>query len=138
MVVWGERVMRAKAALTAVGFLALTGFAAGAAEAGTAAMIEEISAPTAGLEPMSQLNPGQFFMLKPGVQLVLTYTASCVRETITGGVVVIGSGESTVSGGTVVRTKAECDGGKPLLTANQAATSAAALFRSVNLKLGSP
>ena len=128
--------MRGIAALMTAGILAT--FAAGTAEAGTVAMVEEISTPAPSLQPMSPLSEHQMLLLQPGERLVLTYTASCIRETIVGGVVMIGARESIVSGGTVVRGKSECDGGKTVLTAEQAGTSAAMVFRQVNLKLGTP
>jgi hypothetical protein len=44
---------------------------------------------------------------------------SCVRETITGGTVTVGTDRSEVQSGNVTRASAQCDAGKVLLTGEQ-------------------
>ena len=56
--------MRGIAALMTAGILAT--LAAGTAEAGTVAMVEEISIPAPGLQPMSPLSEHQMLLLQPG------------------------------------------------------------------------
>jgi hypothetical protein len=101
----------------------------GTAYAASDALVEDFSAPRPGLEAMDYLNAGQTVRLGVGERLVLNYLRSCSRETIVGGVVAIGAGQSTVSGGTVTREMAECNGGKGLLTAAQSANSGVMVFR---------
>jgi hypothetical protein len=57
---------------------------------------------------MSYAEKGKTFRLGPEDTMVLSYLNSCVRETITGGMVTIGIDESKVQGGTVKRTNLEC------------------------------
>jgi len=96
------------------------------------AIVEEIGT-AHGVGAMDTLTAGQMIVLKPGEHLVLNYTTSCVHETITGGVVSIGAEQSIVAGARFKREKVECDGGKALLTADQANHSAVMVFRNVKL-----
>jgi len=117
----------------AIAILALGVFGGAAALAAGGAVVEEISAPQTGLRAMDLLSAGQMIALRPGDRLVVSYEKSCLRETIVGGVVSIGASESIVVGGTVVRNKTECDGGKAVLNTAQAGTSAVMVFRKVSL-----
>jgi hypothetical protein len=112
---------------------AVTLIGAAAASAGPVALIEEIGTPRPGLQVMDPLSAGQMTALRPGERLVLDYLGSCTRETIIGGVVSIGTAESIVVGGAIRREKTECEGGKVLLTADQASKSAVMVFREVKL-----
>ena len=82
--------------------------------------------------------PGQMFDLvaegteiglSPSETIVLGYLKSCVRETITGGKVVIGNKESVVEGGKVAREKTECAVTQLALTADESQQSATIAFR---------
>jgi hypothetical protein len=115
-----------------VGLLAFCALA-GAARAAGVALIEEVSKPRPGLEAMDTLASGQMIALGAGERLVVNYLASCLRETIVGGVVSIGTEASTVVGGKVTREKVECDGGKTKLSAGQAASSGVMVFRGGKL-----
>jgi len=101
-----------------------------AAAAEPAAIIEEISAPSLSLQPMDYVVAGQKIALKPGDSIILSYLASCERERITGGDVVVGIAESQVEGGEVKRDRVDCDGGGILLTPDQAAKSGVMVFRA--------
>jgi hypothetical protein len=111
--------------MTAVGMLCT-----GAAQAAPPAAIVEEIAPQHGIEAWSTLAAGVTIKLKAGERMVLNYVASCQHETITGGVVAIGAEQSIVTGGDVKRERGECDGGKALLTADQARNSAVMVFRA--------
>ena len=66
--------------------------------------------------------------------LTLGYFSSCVSETITGGRVIVGSRQSEVFGGDVMRITVDCDGGKVLLSKSQQAQSGADVFREETKK----
>jgi len=85
------------------------------------AVVESLTGNTATVEHMDYLRPGQIIRLGPRDTLVLTYMASCVRETIRGGTVTIGTEKSDVQSGEVVRAKGECGAGKIVLTGTQTA-----------------
>lgn len=84
------------------------------------AMVESLTGNTATVEHMDYLRPGQIIRLGPRDTLVLTYMSSCVRETIRGGIVTIGTDKSDVQSGEVVRSKGECGAGRVVLTGAQA------------------
>src|ERR1700732_3345821 len=84
------------------------------------ALVEDIAAPSAGVQFMDYLSTGQVIRLRAGETIVIDYLRSCLRETIAGGSITIGAEESLVAGGQIRREKVECDGGKMLLTAEQA------------------
>ena len=113
--------------------LAVTLIGAGKANADPVALVEAIGTPRPGLQVMDPLSAGQMIALRPGERLVLDYLSSCTRETIVGGVVSIGAAESIVVGGVIKREKTECEGGKALLTADQASKSAVMVFREIKL-----
>jgi hypothetical protein len=70
---------------------------------------------------MDYVKTGQVIRLGPRDKLVLTYMASCVRETITGGTVIIGTDSSEVQSGEVVRVRGQCSADKFVLTSVQTA-----------------
>jgi hypothetical protein len=110
---------------------------AGPARAAGEALVEDVSAPKAGVEAMDSLSAGRTIVLGAGDRLVLNYTASCTRETIVGGVVMIGADKSKVTGGTVTRETVECHGGKAVLNPAQASTSGVMVFRG-SIRRGPP
>jgi len=85
------------------------------------ALVESLTGNTSTVEYMDYLRFGQVIRLGPRDTLVLTYMTSCVRETIRGGTVTIGTDASDVQSGEVVRIRGECGGGKILLTGAQTA-----------------
>ena len=96
-----------------------------------AAIVEEIVAGPAGLQPMDFVSPGRILDLGRSGRLVLGYLASCERETIVGGVVTVGATRSTVAGGKVTRERVECDSGQLNLSAEQAGKSGVLVMRKV-------
>lgn len=126
------RTLTAAAAVT----LGSVGALAADAPAGQpAALVEDIAGTLPGVQPMDYLSTGQTVSLASGQALSLSYLASCVTETITGGTVTVGVRESTVAGGMVERATLPCDGGKLLLAANEAGKAGVTVFRSVPVTL---
>jgi len=73
------------------------------------AIVEEVKGRVQHLEAMDYLVPGRTFRLSGDDAVVIDYLKSCVRETIRGGEVTIGTDESAVEQGVVERAKVECD-----------------------------
>jgi len=93
------------------------------------AMVEDVVGAPAGIRPMDYLATAQVIHLGTKDGVVIDYLHSCVRETIQGGEVTIGTDRSVVIGGTLKRETVECDGGALKLTADQAAKSGVVVFR---------
>lgn len=93
-----------------------------------AAIIEDVDAKVKGAELLEYVEPGRVIDTAGGT-IVLSYLASCTRETITGGSLVVGEKESAVSGGQVKRSTVTCDGGKLVLAEAQSSKSGAMVFR---------
>nr|WP_298687872.1 hypothetical protein [uncultured Dongia sp.] len=92
--------------------------------------IVEDSAKTEGLgQAFDLLAEHDTVTLAVGETLVLGYLKSCIRETITGGTVTVGTKESVVEGGKVSREKTECAVNKLALTADESQQSATIAFR---------
>ena len=106
------------------------GIALAAATQPPAAVIEDIQGNPPGIQFMDYVAPGQVIKLGPRDTIVIGYMKSCQRETITGGTVTIGAEMSEVQGGRVERSATPCDGGKMMLTAQLANTTAGAAFRA--------
>lgn len=116
------------AATVALGVMA----AAQAADTAPAALVEDVTGTLPGVQPLDYLAAGQTLSLAPGQVLSISYLASCVTETITGGTVTVGAKESTVNGGLVERTaQPSCGGGKLALAVNEAGKAGVTVFRSV-------
>jgi hypothetical protein len=113
---------------------------AGPAIAGwpSAALVEEITGTSAGVEFMDYVETGKVIRLNPQDTIVLNYLYSCVRETITGGVITVGPERSEVESGNVERVSTACDAGRMLLTAQLASQSAAAVIRAPETKRDRP
>jgi hypothetical protein len=106
-------------------------FAAAQAHAQTpAALVEDVTGTPAGVEFMDYLPTGRVITLGAGDTLVIGYLRSCVRETIKGGTVTVGSDSSAVVGGTVTAEKVKCDGGGIKLALGQSAKSGVMVFRA--------
>ena len=106
---------------------------AGPALAGgmSVALVEDVAGSSAGVEFMDYVEPGKVIRLNPQDAIVLNYLYSCVRETITGGVITVGREHSDVQSGKVERMSTPCDAGRMLLTAQLASQSAATVVRSL-------
>jgi hypothetical protein len=94
------------------------------------ALVEDVSATQTKIELMDYLSPGQTIDLANGEYLMLSYFASCVAETITGGTVIIGMDKSEISGGTIESEWIDCDGGAVDLAASQQQEAGAVVFRA--------
>ncbi|MBV9461891.1 MAG: hypothetical protein JO141_30845 [Bradyrhizobium sp.] len=94
------------------------------------ALVEEVRGSPPGVEFMDYLDTGKVIQLGPHDTIVLSYLKSCVHETITGGAVTIGTEQSEVNSGTVVRDPIACDTGKMLVAGQVAKQSAGVVFRS--------
>ena len=108
--------------------LALCAFAGGALASSVAvaapvgvALVEDVTGNSAGVEFMDYVERGKVIQLGPRDTIVLNYMSSCVRETITGGTVTVGTDRSEVQTGKIERNTVACDTGKMLLAADQAA-----------------
>jgi hypothetical protein len=95
---------------TAVATLAFAGALAAtpALAGGAVALIESLASQSQRVELMKYAHAGQVIRLGPDQTLVLSYKDSCVRETITGGTVTIGTNQSEVQSGEVTRMRGPC------------------------------
>ncbi len=94
-----------------------------------AAIVEDVDTAKAGVTFMDYVEPGRVILLGANGTVTLGYLHSCLRETITGGRVVVGTEQSEVEGGKIERERVECDGGKLELTVEQARKSTVTVFR---------
>jgi hypothetical protein len=99
------------------------------APAQPSAIGEDVQGAVAGLGVFDYLESGQRIALSVGDVLVLGYLGSCLRETIHGGEVTVGTTQSSVAGGLVIREEVECDGGSTELSAAEASQSGTIAFR---------
>src|SRR3954464_840913 len=101
------------------------------------AVVEEVSSRTANVEFMDYVSSGMVIKLASQDRLVLGYMKSCVREAITGGVIVVGTDRSDVTLGDVNRTQVACDAGQTKAIAKQSAQVAGVIVRSLGGSGGS-
>jgi hypothetical protein len=104
---------QARLALLAVAGAVLLGSTAAADS--TVALLERVN----DHSTIEYLHAGQIIRLGKHDTIVLTYMNSCLRETITGGIVTVGSDSSEVESGNVRRLKGQCGGSKMTLTGEQ-------------------
>lgn len=116
-----------------IGLFALT---ASAFAQSPVAIVEDVEGKVQGVEFMDYVAPGKIIKLGPKATVVLGYLKSCWRETITGGIVVVGSEQSSVQGGDVQRIKVPCDARAVQLSDREARQSAATTFRAVTTEPG--
>ena len=83
------------------------------------AIVEDVKGRVDGVEFMDYVMPGKVIKLGANGVVVLGYLNSCLRETITGGVAIVGSEESKTSLADVSREKVGCDTGKAQLTSRE-------------------
>lgn len=95
------------------------------------AIVEDVKGKVDGVEFMDYVVPGKVIKLGASGVVVLGYLNSCLRETITGGVAIVGNEESKTSLAEVAREKVGCDTGKAQLSSREATQSAATTFRSI-------
>ncbi len=105
-------------------------FASPADAADPAAIVEEISSAGAGVRFLDYLEPGRVIDLGSTGTITIGYLASCLRETITGGLVTIGTDKSRLNGAAADLERVECDGGGLKLSSNQSGKSAVMVLRA--------
>ncbi len=96
-----------------------------------AAIVEDVQGKVDGIAFMDYVAPGKIIKLGPKASITLSYLKSCQRETISEGVVLIGTEQSTVQLGEVKREKVPCDTNAAKLSEREANQSAATTFRTV-------
>jgi hypothetical protein len=118
----------------AAGSLAMASSASAQLQAPTA-IVEDVKGKVAGVEFMDYVHPGKVIKLGTSGSIVLSYLESCVRETITGGVVLVGTEQSKVDPMAHVESdKVDCDSKRMKLSDSEASQSAATTFRTINAK----
>lgn len=118
--------------------IGLFGLAASAAAQTPVAIVEDVQGKVDGVEFMDYVVPGKVIKLGPKATVVLGYMKSCWRETITGGVVIVGPEQSSVQAGEIQRIKVPCDAGAVQLSDREAKQSAATAFRALNVDPSAP
>ena len=96
-----------------------------------AAIVEDVQGKVDGVEFMDYVAPGKIIKVGPKSTLVLSYLKSCLRETISSGVALVGTEQSTVQLGDVQRVKVPCDSNATQLSEREANQSAATTFRTM-------
>ncbi|WP_035685052.1 hypothetical protein [Bradyrhizobium sp. Cp5.3] len=96
-----------------------------------AAIVEDVQGKVDGIAFMDYVAPGKIIKLGPKASVTLSYLKSCLRETISEGVVLVGAEQSTVQLGDVQRVKVPCDTNAAQLSERQANQSAATTFRTM-------
>lgn len=116
----------------------LLGLASSAAAQSPVAIVEDLQGKVDGVEFMDYVAAGKLIKLGPRATVVLGYMKSCWRETITGGIVLVGTDQSTVQGGDVQRIKVPCDAGAVQLSDRESKQSAATTFRTLETDPSAP
>jgi len=89
---------------------------AAAADPLHAALVEDLTGKLPRVEFMDYVRTGQVLRLAPHQTIVLSYASSCLQETITGATIIVGTDQSEVQGGEVMRTGVSCGTGRVVLT----------------------
>jgi hypothetical protein len=98
------------------------------------AIVEDVQGKVKGVEFMDYVAPGKVIKLGTDGIVVLGYMKSCWRETIRGGVAVVGAEESRTAQSDVRREKVSCDTKPAALSDREATQGAATTFRSMGAK----
>lgn len=99
------------------------------AQAPAVAILEEIAGAAGKHEAFDELKAGERLDLGTGGRAIIGYLGSCTRETIEGGTVMIGTGQSEIEGGKVQRETIPCEATQLVLTDQEAGQSATVVFR---------
>ena len=102
------------------------------------AIVEDTNGPVPGVAALDLLRAGRTIVLPPNATMIISYLDSCRRENIRGGTVTIGSQQSTVADGEIVREQLACDPVALALSPEQANQSAAIVFRKPDKIIGDP
>ncbi len=100
------------------------------------AIVEDMQGKVDGVELMDYVAPGKVIKLGQKASVVLGYMKSCWRETITGGLVVVGAEQSLVHQGDIQRVKVDCDASAAEISDREASQSAATTFRTLAPRQG--
>ncbi|HJT11304.1 MAG TPA: hypothetical protein VJ790_01730 [Dongiaceae bacterium] len=100
-----------------------------AASAQAVAILEEIAGASGKHEAFDELKAGERLELGANGRAVIGYLASCARETIEGGTVVIGKDQSQIQGGKVARETIPCEATQLVLAEDEAGKSATISMR---------
>jgi hypothetical protein len=115
------------ATLAFTGALAVTPAAAG----GPVALVESRTSLSQRMELMTYAHVGQVIRLSPDQTMVLSYRDSCVRETVTGGTITVGTEQSDVRSGQVNRIQGHCATGKKVERSVGEINAGGRVFRGV-------
>ena len=94
-----------------------------------AAIVEDVSDTSSGVQQMDILMEGRVIELGSDTTLTLGYLRSCIRETITGGSVTVGQNDSKVKNGARQAEEVDCDGGLVVKSSKRGAEVVGAVFR---------
>lgn len=95
------------------------------------AIVESVNGRVTGAEAMDYVAPGQVIKLGASASIVISYLASCLRETISGsGAVTVGAEQSVSSEPEIKREKQMCDGQQAQLRNSDAKAAAGTVFRN--------
>jgi hypothetical protein len=95
------------------------------------AIVEEVSGNSADVGFMDYVEAGRVIRLAPKDSIVLSYMKSCVRESMTGGTMTVGTDHSEVAEPAVFeRSTVACDAGKLMPSSDQGFQTAGLIFRA--------
>jgi hypothetical protein len=92
------------------------------------AIVEQTTGEGVPVQVMELLEQGAVIELPAGTGVVLGYLASCLREHIEGGKVLVGSDQSLVTDGAVTRETVQCQSGS-VVPSGQSGEGGALIFR---------
>ena len=95
------------------------------------ALVESITSLSQRMELMTYAHVGQVIRLSPDQTMVLSYRDSCVQETVTGGMITVGTEQSEVRSGQVKRIQGDCATGKKVELSNGEINAGGRTFRGV-------
>ena len=116
------------AALAFAGALAVIPAAAG----DPVALVEGVTSLSQRMELMTYAHVGQVIRLSPDQTMVLSYRDSCVQETVTGGMITVGTEQSEVRSGQVERIQGYCATAKKVELSNGEINAGGRVFRGVS------
>lgn len=116
-----------------VAAVVIFGSVASVAAQSPVAIVEDVKGKVSGVEFMDYVAPGKVIKLGADGVVVLGYMTSCWRETIRGGVAVVGAEESRTSLSEVSRERVACSK-RAQLSEREATQSAATTFRGMGSK----
>lgn len=94
------------------------------------AVVESVKGDVEGIAFMDYVAAGQVIRLGPRDTIVLGYLKSCLRETITGGTVIVLDDQSLVQAGEVRRSTVKCDPARASIHPGDSKENAGNVFRS--------